>query len=93
MFDPDKNCRNVEKHGVSLADAEAFEWKTAIINEDSRKTYPERRFEATGYIATRLHVLIFCYRENHIRCISLRKANLREEKKYAKTKSWACQPH
>ena len=43
------------------------------------------RFEATGYIGNRLHVMVFCLRTDAVRVISLRKANKREEKIYAKT--------
>jgi hypothetical protein len=39
---------------------------------------------ATGLIAQRVHVLIFCFRETKIRLISLRKANPREVKRYAR---------
>ena len=85
-FDPTKNAANVAKHqGVSLADADGFEWDTAVIREDTRKPYPEQRFEATGYIGMRMFVMIFCRRGDFVRVISLRKANQREEKRYAKT--------
>ena len=85
-FDPAKNSINIAKHqGVSLADAEGFEWVTAVIREDTRKQYPEQRFEATGYIGERLYVMIYCVRSNATRIISLRKANSREENRYAKT--------
>jgi hypothetical protein len=85
-FDPGKNAINIAKHqGVSLAHAEGFEWNTAVIREDTRKQYPEPRFEATGYIGERLYVMVYCVRNDATRVISLRKANKREEKSYAKT--------
>ena len=83
-FDPAKNASNIAKHGVSLSDAAGFEWKTAVVNEDMRQSYSEQRFEATGYIGARLHVLVFCFRADALRVISLRKANLREVSRYAK---------
>jgi len=58
--------------------------ETAIIREDARKPYPEARFQATGYIGKRLHLVVFCYRDDVLRIISLRKANSREVKAYAK---------
>ena len=82
-FDPVKNESNIDKHGVSLAEAEAFEWDTAVVCEDTRKLYPETRFEAKGYIGDRLHVMVFCIRADVVRVISLRKANKREEMRYA----------
>ena len=84
-FDPAKDDSNLDKHGLSLADAEGFEWETAVVREDTRRQYAEQRFEATGYIGQRLHVMIYCLRSDTVRVISLRKANYREEKRYAET--------
>lgn len=84
-FDQSKDESNIDKHGFSLADAEGFEWETAVVREDTRKQYAEQRFEATGYIGNRLHVMIYCRRSDAVRVISLRKANKREEKRYAET--------
>jgi len=47
-FDLTKDDGNLEKHGLSLADAEDFEWETAVIHEDTRKQYAEPRFQAAG---------------------------------------------
>lgn len=82
-FDPVKNQSNLEKHGVSLADAANFEWEAAQIDEDLRSVYPEKRFRATGQLGERLHVLIFCKRGDATRVISLRTANERGAKSYA----------
>jgi len=84
-YDPDKDAANCEKHGISLADAVRFEWGTAHIEEDERLDYGEPRFQAVGYIGLRLHFVVFCLRDEKIRVISLRKANPREVKRYAKT--------
>jgi len=84
-YDPGKDAINRCKHGVSLALADIFEWDSAKIEEDQRFDYGERRFKATGYIGSRLHVMIFCPRDTLARIISLRKANKREEKTYART--------
>jgi len=84
-FDPTKDESNLEKHGLSLADADGFEWESAVVREDTREQYAERRFEAKGYIGDRLHVVVFCLRTDAVRVISLRKANPREVKSYAET--------
>jgi uncharacterized DUF497 family protein len=81
-FDPAKDKSNFNKHGLSLTDALDFEWETAVIREDTRKRYAERRFETTGLIGDRLHVMIYCLRGDVVRVISLRKANPREVKRY-----------
>jgi uncharacterized DUF497 family protein len=82
--DPKKLAENLAKHQVWFGEAEGFEWDTATIEHDSRRQYPETRFRATGMIGERLYVLIFCFRETKIRLISLRRANNREKKRYAK---------
>ena len=84
-FDPTKDKSNLNKHGLSLANAENFEWDTAVVREDKRQQYAEPRYEAKGYIGNRLHVMVFCIRPNAVRAISLRKANPREVKSYAET--------
>lgn len=84
-FDPTKDKSNLDKHGLSLAEAESFEWETAVVREDTRKQYAEKRLDATGYIGERLHVMVYCLRPDAIRVISLRKANTREVKRYAET--------
>ena len=47
-FDPAKDESNLEKHGLSLADADGFEWASAVVREDTREQYAEPRFEATA---------------------------------------------
>ena len=84
-FDTAKDKSKLDKHGLSLADADGFEWETAVVCEDERQQYAEPRFEAKGYIGDRLHVMVFCLRADAVRVISLRKANKREEMSYAKT--------
>ena len=82
-FDPVKDDSNFKKHGLRLSDAENFDWETALVLEDDRQAYAERRYEAKGYVGERLCVMVFCLRANAVRVISLRKANLREVKSYA----------
>ena len=84
-FDPAKDESNRDKHGLSLAVADDFEWESALVREDVRQQYAEQRFEAIGYIGLRLHVMVYCLRGDAIRVISLRKANAREVKRYAET--------
>jgi uncharacterized DUF497 family protein len=60
----------------------AFEWDNALIVEDTRTDYGERRFQALGFIDGRLHVLVFTPRAANTHVISLRKANKREVKRY-----------
>lgn len=83
-FDPEKNARNIVLHGISFERAAEFEWSDALIIEDTRRDYGERRYQALGCIEIRLHMLIFTRRLDRFHVISLRKANKREERRYAK---------
>ena len=84
-FDPAKRLKNRTNHGVDFGAAEFFEWEDAVIVEDRRFDYGETRMVATGYIGSRLHVLVFSIPVKLVRVISLRKANSREMKRYAET--------
>ena len=81
-FDPQKNERNIALRGIPFEIVEDFEWDSALVVEDLRKDYGERRFQALGLIAGRLHALVFTPRAGLVHVISLRKANRREIKLY-----------
>jgi uncharacterized DUF497 family protein len=81
-FDPTKNDRNIRERGLSFERAGDFDFAAAVVREDVRKAYPERRFIALGFLDGRLHVLCFTPIADGIRVISFRKANRREEKDY-----------
>jgi uncharacterized DUF497 family protein len=59
-----------------------LQWDSALIIEDSRRDYGERRFQALGLIEARLHMLVFTPRGSQVHVVSLRKANKREVKRY-----------
>jgi len=77
-WDNHKKIANKIKHGVDFESASDFEWDSALEALDTRETYGEERWIAIGLISKRLHVLIYTFRGNNIRLISLRKANDRE---------------
>jgi hypothetical protein len=77
-FDPRKNERNIAERGLSFELVEEFEWDSALVVEDVRRDYGERRFQALGLITGRLHALVFTPRAGRVHVISLRKANQRE---------------
>lgn len=81
-FDAAKNERNVAQRGISFELAEEFEWDGALIVEDTRKDYGERRFQVLGLIEGRLYMLVFTPRSGNVHVISLRKANKREVRWY-----------
>jgi len=81
-FDSAKSEKNLLARGISFELAAGFEWNSALLVEDLRKDYGERRFQALGLIGDRLHMMVFTPRANKAHVISLRKANKREVKRY-----------
>jgi uncharacterized DUF497 family protein len=58
-LDAAKNERNIATRGISFELAAGFEWDSALIIEDTRKEYGERRYQALSLIHARLHVMVF----------------------------------
>ncbi len=86
VFDSEKDKLNQIKHGgLTLADASELEWDDAAYIQDQRHDYGENRVIALAYLGDRLLVVVFVDRGDERRIISLRKANYREAKRYAKT--------
>jgi len=79
-YDPVKTARNIEQRGLSFELALAFDWASADVRPDTRRDYGEQRFVATGLIGDHLYQLVFTWRNEKARVISLRRANKRERK-------------
>lgn len=82
-FDTAKDQQNLEKHAVSLNEANNLEWDDGLTWDDTRKDYGELRQCGLVPIGVRLYHVVFVDRGSHRRIISLRKANRREVKRYA----------
>ena len=52
-FDPVKNERNIEERGLAFDLVSELDWANAVIDEDTRKNYGERRFRVLGCINER----------------------------------------
>lgn len=83
-YDEEKNRRNILIRGMTFELARDFEWDKMVLMIDTRHDYGEVRFQALSYVYDRLCVLIYTKRNGILRVISLRKANNREMKFYAK---------
>jgi len=83
-YDSAKNDSNIQKHGLSLAEARLLEWDTALEWLDGRKNYGEERRIALVLMKQRLYCIVYVELKVGIRVISLRKANVREVEKYEK---------
>ena len=82
QWDTAKAESNFAKHGVVFEAVYDFDWGTVLTLDDQRWLYGENRFFSLGLIDHRLHTLIWTWREDYVRVISLRKANDRERKVY-----------
>ncbi len=91
-FDPIKSDRNDVERGLPFTVVARMEWDSALLREDTRKDYGERRFFGLGLIEGRLHAVVFTPRDDKVHVISLRKANSREVKNYEQTQNSAAKP-
>jgi len=86
-FDPAKSLKNISSRNLPFDLAHEFDWRGAVYFEDDRKSYPERRFGALGFMEDRLYFICFTPIEGGARVISFRKANKREVRHYEKEKA------
>ncbi len=80
-WDEAKRRGNIVKHGIDFESVHRFDWTTASYERSMR--HGEERVFALGYIGNRLHAVAYVERGANARIISLRKANPREENRYA----------
>jgi uncharacterized protein len=81
-FDLDKDARNLNKHGLSLALATELDWDDALVWIDERQEYGEVRMIALAPRTGILYYVAFVDRGTVRLIISLRRANRREVKHY-----------
>lgn len=82
-YDPAKNARNVTERGLSFEDVGLLDWSTAIVREDRRRDYGERRYQALADGGDgKPYVVVFTVREDTIWVISFRRAHETERRHY-----------
>ena len=82
-FDQAKRTSNLAKHGFDLADARpVIESGRTVTFEDRRYNYGEERFITLGPLEGTLVVIVTAETEDHIRVISMRKADRHEQAIY-----------
>lgn len=85
-FDRVKNDRNIATRGLPFDLVPALEWDTAVIWEDTRMDYGERRLRVLAFLGERLHAAVVTRRGDAMHVISFRKANQREVRRYGEEK-------
>ena len=83
-WDPAKARSNIEKHGIAFSDAEPVLFDPYGITTEDDRSDIEQRFVTIGMDALgRVLVVIYTYRSESIRLISVRPATKQEQKDYA----------
>jgi len=67
VFDPAKNERNIAERGLSFERVADRDWGSALIAEDDRRDYGERRFRVFGRLDGRLHIAVVTPRGDDLR--------------------------
>lgn len=83
QFDPAKAKINLKKHRVSFADAEGVFYDPMAIHITDLDSEDEERFIAVGTgSANQILVVVYTFRGEEIRLISVRRATSHEVKEY-----------
>ena len=86
VWDEPKRQTNIVTHGLDLADAESFDWETAIVVPGHAGEDGHLRFRAIGRLGNELVTLVFSpLGAEAISVISLRPASRAERKLHDKT--------
>jgi uncharacterized DUF497 family protein len=85
-FDPAKNERNIAERGLSFERVVDLDWELALIWEDVRRDYGERRLRVLAMLEGRMHAAVITRRGDATHVISFRKANRTEVKWYGQAK-------
>ena len=82
-FDPKKNAANLRKHGVSLSEADGVLNDPLALTVEDRSSEGEQRFVSVGMNAFgQLRVVVYTYRGEGVRIISVRKPQPKEVRDY-----------
>ena len=82
-FDPDKRDKAMAERGLDFARADEVFAATHFTAEDAREDYSETRYITVGKLDGRMIVMVWTPRGKVRRIISMRKANEREQEKFA----------
>jgi uncharacterized protein len=83
-FDPVKRERALRERGLDFLEAEAVFGGPTVDGPDDRRDYGEVRVITVGYLRGRMVVVCWTPRGDARHVFSMRKANEREQKNYAK---------
>ena len=82
-FDPNKNAENLRKHGVSLADGDGVLNDPLAVTVEDDSSESEQRFVSIGMNTLgQLRIVVYTYRDEGVRIISVRKPEPTEVRAY-----------
>lgn len=82
-FDPAKDAANRAKHGVPLLfGARVFDDGATVVLPSHRLIDGEFRYKAIGQVHGRLYTVVYVWRGERIRFISVRRSNAGEQRDY-----------
>lgn len=83
QYDPAKAKSNLKKHKVSFADAEGVFYDPLAIHQEDPHSEQEDRWIGIGMgSASQILVVVYTFRGDEIRLISVRQATRREVQEY-----------
>ena len=84
-FDPAKNAANLRKHGISLAEGDGVLNDPLTLTLDDLSSQGEQRFISIGMnVFGKLRVVVYAFRDEDVRIISVRQAEPKEVRAYEK---------
>jgi uncharacterized protein len=83
VFDPKKAATNLLKHGVRLSDGEPVLYDPLALTREDNDAEGEQRLITVGIDATgSILTVVYTYRDEEIRLISVRRATAAERNRY-----------
>jgi uncharacterized protein len=84
-FDPKKDAANIRKHGISLTEGDGVADDPFVLTVEDHDAQDEQRFVALGRnIFGQLRIIVYTYRGEDVRLISVRRAGPKDVKVYEK---------
>ena len=82
-FDPKKNASNLRKHGVALMEGDGVLNDPLALTVEDRSSEGEQRFVSIGMnVFGQLRVVVYTYRGEGVRIISVRKPEPKQVRAY-----------
>lgn len=83
IFDPKKNAANVRKHGVPLSEGDGVLNDPLALTIEDSSSENEQRFVSIGInVFGQLRVVVYAYRGEGVRLISVRRPDRTEVRAY-----------